>query len=56
MSDEMFTDPNDKVEVEPPQLGPIFAKVCNRVLPAAWCSRAGQGILCVGAPADCRAD
>ena len=27
MSDDLFTDPNNKFEIEPPELGPAFQKV-----------------------------
>ena len=32
MSDDVFTDPNNKVEVEPPELGPVFTKVLTSAL------------------------
>jgi len=27
MSDDVFTDPNDRIEIEPPEVGPAFTKV-----------------------------
>lgn len=32
MSDDVFIDPNDKVEIEPAELGPVFAKVLTSAL------------------------
>lgn len=32
MSDDIFSDPSDRVEVEPPELSPIFTKILTSTL------------------------